>query len=537
VSRTHPPYRLRRLAVVAVATFAALLALVAAASGGRTAAGTTLTVRGLNVDWVSFDFQASNRNDNLPPTMAAYDRLLAYGPGLKLVPYIATSWTLKPSSRPRSVTFRLKRNVTCSDGSRVTPLVVLNSFKRLLLGPKSVNLVPNNFGPGPFHLSASLKRWTFTLRTETPFRNLLSGFAWAGSGIVCPAGLQALQSNPRALETAMYGSGPYTLVNALHADSITFKLRPEWKWGPLGTTAKTLPETLVYRYVANETTAANLLLTGGMDIGWATGPDADRLKAETSLVHKTGQNFAPTMMAFNMFPGHATTDERVREALMTAIDPRAWNQAAYGGYGVITPTILVPGMDCYDKKAGALAPQPNMTKAAQVLQSAGYTLSDGKLVKDGKQLRLRVISPSNVASTAADYVISQLNRLGIATDLGGPSSYGTDALNGNFDVGFITSTAVAPLPGINLPSFSGATPPKGANLANTGAGDPTLNRLALYSTQYIGAKGCALFAQLQQLYLKKHYLYGMSAPTQQMVARGWDFLPVQLWEVYSFKKK
>ena len=53
----------------------------------------------------------------------------------------------------------------------------------------------------------------------------------------------------------------------------------------------------------------------------------------------------------------------------------------------------------------------------------------------------------------------------------------------------------------------------------------------------VGPKGRAIFSKLQALYLEKDYSYGMAAPTQQMVGRGWDFLPVQLWEVYCFKKK
>jgi peptide/nickel transport system substrate-binding protein len=526
----------RRLPALAVLLAVAAAALAVGASGSRTDGG-TLTVRGLNVDWVSFDFQASNRNDNLPPVMAAYDRLVAYGPGLKIVPYLATSWKLAPANRPRSITFKLRKDAKCGDGTPVTPLVVLNSFKRLISVQKTFNLVGNNLGPGPFHLAANMKKGTFTFRTETPFRNLLNGFAWGAAGIVCPAGLAAAASDPHALETKMYGSGPYELVSAKHADQIVFQLRPGWKWGPQGTTAASLPSTLIYKYVADETTAANLLITGGMDIGWATGADAARLRDTGGLIHKTAQNFAPSMLAFNMFPGRATNDEDVRAGLMAAIDPVAWNQAAYGGFGVVTRSPLVPGMDCYDKKVDQLAPKPSLTDAAKRFAAAGYTLSDGKLVKDGKQLRLRLISPSNASSTAADYVVSQLSKLGIAVDVGSAAGYGADAIQGNFDLGVITSTSVAPLPGVNLASFSGAPPPKGANLANTGAGDQKLNRLALYATQYTGSKGCALFQQLQELYLTKHYVYGMAAPTQQMTGRGWDFLPVQLWEVWTFKKK
>ena len=67
-------------------------------------------------------------------------------------------------------------------------------------------------------------------------------------------------------------------VEAVHGDHVTMKLRPDFKWGPNGITAKTLgiPDTIIYKIVTNETTAANLLITGGLDLATLNGPEIDR---------------------------------------------------------------------------------------------------------------------------------------------------------------------------------------------------------------------------------------------------------------------
>src|SRR5262249_10908345 len=121
--------------------------------------------------------------------------------------------------------------------------------------------------------------------------------------VICPSGLQALQSNPSALATSAYGSGPYQLVSATHGAQIIWKLRPNWHWGPAGSSTKKMPGTLVYKIVTDNTTAANLLLTGGLDLGTVTGPDVTRLLGNSSLGHISAANWFVAALAFNMRPG------------------------------------------------------------------------------------------------------------------------------------------------------------------------------------------------------------------------------------------
>ena len=86
------------------------------------------------------------------------------------------------------------------------------------------------------------------------------------------------------LETHIAGSGPYTLVSAEHGNGVTWKRNDNWKWGPPGTSVKNLPETLIYKTITDDTTAANLLLTGGLTVAVVFGPDVQRLNA-SKLTH------------------------------------------------------------------------------------------------------------------------------------------------------------------------------------------------------------------------------------------------------------
>ena len=90
--------------------------------------------------------------------------------------------------------------------------------------------------------------------------------------------------------------------------------------GPNGVTAKDLPENVVFKVVTNETTAANLLLSGSLDLARAAGQDVPRLLEDKSLLNKTTTSFYKYPLIFNQAPTETTSDPKVREALVSAID-------------------------------------------------------------------------------------------------------------------------------------------------------------------------------------------------------------------------
>ena len=292
------------------------LVLAACGNGASTskptvASGGTITQRLLG-DWQVMDPQISAENQGSQLTMAAYDRLLAFGRDRKLVPYVAKSW----KSTATSATFTVRNDVVCADGSKLTPTAIANSFKRLFDPKTNTNSAGQYFGTGPYSVTADDAAGTVSFSFGSPYSPLIYGFAQPGSGIVCPAGL----ANPGQLTTKPAGSGPFTLESAAHGDKVVFKVRPEWKWGPNGTTASSsgFPSQLVYQIVVNNTTAANLVSTGGLDAGLINGPDIPRLLADKSLTQRNNHSFGTFTLLFNQAPGHLTaTDDAIRQAIMT----------------------------------------------------------------------------------------------------------------------------------------------------------------------------------------------------------------------------
>jgi peptide/nickel transport system substrate-binding protein len=516
----------------AAAVAVAALGTAAAVAGGSAAAGSaggTVVIRA-GSDWPNFNLFQNTIFSMTQYLSLAYDRLVAFGPGWKEVPYLATSWKLSPAVRPRQVTFTLGKDAKCPDGTPITALVVLNSFKTLISFPKSSNFLLDYFGPGPYHLKADRAANTFTFRTETPYSSLLRGFGEPGSSIVCPAGLQALAADRTALDAKMYGSGPYDMVSSTHADQATFQLRPEWKWGPAGTTAKDLPGTVVVKVITDETTAANLLLTGGLNFGPINGTDTGRLDADSSLQHDAVQQFYPAAMMFNQFPNHpVTNDEKLRAALMTAVDPQKWIQAAYSGSGIPVSGLLVPGEECYDasyqKIVKQYGPTPNIDKAKQMLAAAGYTLSGGRLSKNGQPVRLRLVTSSSTMGSGGEYLQTVFNDLGIDVDLANSvTTYAPSIVAGNFDVGVALQTA--PFPDPTRYVFVTAGPPTnagGRNRANTGVGDQDLQRAVLRAVQRPGKTACPYWDEMQKIYYQKHYVMFLGATKLHYYWRGITF--------------
>jgi peptide/nickel transport system substrate-binding protein len=504
-------------------------------SNSAAAASGTVVVR-MPLTWTTLDVQKNGLDSQLD--YAGYDRLLAFGPGGKLIPYLAKSWKVTP----KSVTFKLRTDATCTDGTKITPTVVRNSFQRYLDPKTGAPLRTKFFGPGPYKVSANDKAGTFTFRTETPYE-LLPPFAHALSSIICPAGLV----NPSRLANKQFGSGPYVLSSLVPGVSATFKVRPEWKWGPSGTTARDLPQTLVVKVITNDTTAANLLLTKGLDIAAVAGPDIARLKNNKSLKIKITSNFETHPLLYNMAPGHPTTDIAVRKALSTAVDAKVWNQLAnYGGYGIVSTSLFVPGTPCFDPGTAKLIPKTSTDAARSILLADGYTMQGGKLVKNGSPLKIVFINfPGYADPAAAEYVLEQYTKVGIDATLSNrdATAWYDQLSTGNFDVSFL---ATGPFFPVLAYGSSWAHGVGDAQLPSNGGqnfgriNDPILESYRNAALNSIGKKSCGYWVKYQERLLGQYYVLPTAANQYLFFSDKTkiDYIPMQAFlEPYSIRLK
>jgi peptide/nickel transport system substrate-binding protein len=421
----------------------------------------------------SFSPPAPYQSLNDPASLIArglYDTLVVYdSQSKKVVPYLAESF----EQTVDSVTFKIRKGPTCSDGTPITPTVVADSFKWMVDPELAFTRLLAAFGAGPYSVSSDDTAGTVTFKTGVPNGELLFAFAdvWTG-GIICPAGLRKPELE---FMTTSYGSGPYVIDSVTSGDSMVVKRRPEWNWGPNGQTANDpgFPDTITFKVVANDTTAANLLLSGEIDVAQIQSTDARRLSASPSIVTTALKSTVSTpVIIFNHFPTSPTSDIKLREAIATAIDPKAWDQAANDGLGEVVTGYFGPLHRCSDPSTASLLPNPagNLDKARSILVAAGYTLTpDAKIQKDGKQVTVVLIASPGTGN-GPDYVQEQLNKLGLNAVLNktDDATHRNNMRGGMYDLFFRPDGAViSPVAGPLPPLLSGADPPASANNSRT----------------------------------------------------------------------
>jgi peptide/nickel transport system substrate-binding protein len=513
------------LAAVA-ATAAAVAASLATGAGAAGDAGGTVTIRATQ-DFTTFDALQDNRPLARELQRYMYDSLVALGKDASkptFVPYLATSWTATPSS----VTFKVRKDAKCQDGSPLTLDAIADTFRKFIATPKSTSAPARIFGDGPYSVSINKKQSTFTFRTGTPFRNLLYGVG--GTLIVCQSGLDAFAQNSHALEEKTYGSGAYTLASAVHGDQVVLKKNPAWKWAPKGVNPADLPDTVIHKVVLNETTAANLLLTGGLDVGQISGADIDRLKSESSLTRKELRGTLVANLMFNMRPGKpfaGDANQKLREAVMTALDPKTFIDVAYAGYADASPTQIPPTGDCYDASLQKAVPTGGIDKAKQILQQAGYTLVNGKLAKDGKQLpKINMLTADDLRG-GSEYFYQTINALGFDIDWNNVLSagYGTQVLAGNFDLLLQRGSSDA----IPLGAMVFYHGPSTSNFAAIGVGDPKdpiLERYFRFALRSTGKESCRNYSQAMKRLIDQRYMKNLAFPRAEIfIRKGVDYYP------------
>jgi peptide/nickel transport system substrate-binding protein len=297
--------------------------------------------------------------------------------------------------------------------------------------------------------------------------------------------------------------------------------RSDFSWGPENVTAKSpgTPSTITFKEVTNQTTAANLIISGGMDAGTVTGPDVNRLLADPSIKNQRIQLYLANPLVFNQLPNHPTADPAVREALATAVDPKAI-LAALGGakYGINTTSFETPAAQCYDANTSKLLPTPDMNKAKTILSNDGYSLVNGKMTKNGKPLTIAYVQGHDF-DPVPDYLVKQWSDLGVTVtaNVTDTSTWiASSLLPGNYDATILQVNGTAPLPAKLASRLSG--PPAVPNYARIV--DPTLDSEYAAAEASTGAESCKHWANFQEELLKNHDFLPLVAQTTYWFSKG-----------------
>ncbi len=490
----------------------------ASSSAAVPAAGGTLSLQ-LPGDWDSLDPALMKNSNGYQMAFLLYDRLTWLDGQGKPIPAVAKSWT---QTADGAVLTLRDDKMTYADGTELTATTVANSLKRLADPATKAPYAYRTFGRSTVDITADDKARTVTIRLGQAYSDLILGLAMPWASLVSPAGL----ANPASMTTGAAGSGPFKLDKAVRGDTYTLTARPEYKWGPSGMTTSQAgyPATLSVRVVENQTTGANMLLSGELNIGRVTGQDTARVAANTALYQTQEKAFGTEWVLMNQDTGLPGADPAVRTAVMMAVDRAAWNKAETFGQGEVANSVIMPAVDCYEPQTASLI-KYDVEGAKTVLKEAGYAPgADGKLAKGGKMLTLR-IRGYTAQGSGPEYLLSAVEAIGIKGDL---KVVDFNAYNdvmfstGDWDLLVFPFGPPMPSPSTILPFLTGAAPKAGTNLAHLN-NDEFNKASASALAAGTPADRCKYWSQAQLALLKNHDLLPVLAQTALWFGNGAEF--------------
>lgn len=449
----------------------------------KLANGKTFT-GGLANDPGSLDPALTSLSDAYGLDRFLYDSLLNIDNNGKVVSGLAGKW----DGTTTHASYTLRPGITCSDGAPLTASDVAANIN-FVADPKNQSTrLGTDVQPGAKATADDSSR-TVSVTSTTPDAFLVRN---VGSlQIVCAKGMK----DRSMLRHGADGTGMYTLAEAVPDDHYTLKLRPGYSWGPDGFSSKQdgVPATVVSKVVTNETTAANLLLSGGLNAAAFIGPDKERLAAqklfERDTVSPLGELF------FNERNGEPGSSEVVRRALTQALDLDQVGKVITSGTGKPATGLVAPGFGpCKADTVSGNVPGHDVDAARSGLDEAGWkTGQGGTRVKDGKKLSIALIYPSAYGppmQSGAELLRQEWKAVGVDVSIKGITNaqYGQQIVTG----GGSWDATILPF-GITLPTqivpyLSGPTPPAGQNFADMH--NDGYDSHVKSASEAVGAAGC-----------------------------------------------
>lgn len=391
--------------------------------------------------------------DTFAVVSLAYESLIAVTAEGDLVPWLAESW----EETGTEVVFTLKDGITCTDGSEFTAQTVADNLN-YNANPDNATFSYGSVIDETVSATADGNTVTVTSTANNPFLAVNVGTIM----LVCDTGL----ADPSILSDSTDGTGLFGLSDVKPGDTYTFTKRDDYTWGPDDVTSETagLPDTIQARVVTDESTAANLLVSG--EINAATISGADRARLDGAGLTHTGVRNPVGMILFNEKEGRPFSDPLVREALSIAIDRDEVGTVIADGEALPSESLVTKNpLLCVADGPKWELPDTDLDRAAELLDEAGWVEgSDGTRAKDGQPLTIKFVynAPTSTHAAAAELVKETWDGLGVTTELfANDAAAWSEQLWSTFDwdTGWVQVAPGGPV--VLSTFFDGATPDQG----------------------------------------------------------------------------
>ena len=338
----------------------------------------------------SFDPDNAFEVGGLGSVNAVYEGLVEYKPGsAEITGLLAKSWDI--SADGKTYTFHLVPGVKFHDGKPMTSAEVKASFQRR----KDGDLVLSYFLWNVTDM-ATPDPETFVITLGMPQPSFLDTLAspW-GPKVVSPGALVDHAGDDRAaswLNDNAIGTGPFKLATFNRGEEIVLEKFADY-YGPAP-----YFDRIEIPIVPDIGQQLLQLRSGEIDAVPVNYPWA-QLKALPPGLEATAINSMALVMAF-VKPGTAMSDPAVRKAVLTAINPALWADAAFGKYATVAESLYPIAML---KPETPVAYPTDMDSAAAAIKAAGdVSLTIGVPIDEAPNVQ-----------RVADLMIAQLAAIGV----------------------------------------------------------------------------------------------------------------------------
>ncbi|MDQ1487544.1 MAG: glutathione transport system substrate-binding protein [Actinomycetota bacterium] len=260
-------------------------------------------------------------------------------------------------------------------------------------------------------------------------------------GLFSPLYPASTNNDPKVFNEGWVGKVPVTAgafkFESLDETAKTLTIVRDDKWW--GDAAKL--DRIIFRAIPADA-QIDALINGEIDF-MDIGPDVNKLKRATEApgvkIHKAG---GPQFRHVTINgTGEILKDQKVRQALAMAINRDQIAKTLLGPLGVdATPLqnhIFMANQKGYKDNAGVLS-KPDVEGAKKLLDEAGWTVQGDTRKKDGKELAIRFVIPTQVASSQqeASLIFNMLKAINVKVNIDAvPSDDFFDKYisTGNFD--------------------------------------------------------------------------------------------------------
>ncbi|WBS00383.1 ABC transporter substrate-binding protein [Pseudoduganella sp. SL102] len=363
----------------------------------------------------SFDIHKLHAGNLLWQSRLVFDSLVYLDSAGAATPWLAKSWTVSPDGRV--VTFRLREDVTFSDGTRFDAEAVRINFERIKkLGTQSRIAAAYL---SPYVEGVAVDTYTFEARLDAPYPAFLSFLAQTWLGFISP---RQISGDPASIGERPVGTGPFVVAEYAPGKRAVLARRADYAWAPdyLRHAGPAYLDGIVIEAVPDDAARTASLQQGRHQLTFeAPLTDGRRLRADPGLVFSNRVRPGSPMrsLAFNTarFP---FDDVRIRRAAAIAIDRERVTRELSAGEFIAKADYLGTNTPGYvDTYRHVLAYDP--AGAAALLDQAGWTERDrdGIRSKGGRRLSAELLTTGDERTPPASVLAIQSGLKAVGIEL------------------------------------------------------------------------------------------------------------------------